>query len=98
MYRAAPRCSEPLLPRSTWADSISMLPPAAETEPEIRTAAAIRPRKNETGLVMVGNPGWHFFGLAHGRPNWHGEEEGEIEHGQDARGPGLHRAAGLHAE
>src|SRR5688500_10952381 len=97
MYRPAPRCSEALSSRSMPADSIAV-PPEAEATRGANATANARVRSREVRLVMQGHPVRHGLELAHPAPHRHQDEEGEVESGQAAREPRLHRAARLHAE
>src|SRR5678815_4621314 len=98
MYRPAPRCSEALSARSICADSILAPPSEATDSAGSRSMARAKPlTKWERSLVMHGHPLRHRLERAEARPDRHGDEESEVEEGQDARHHGLRGAAGLHA-
>src|SRR5690606_32671904 len=92
MYSCAPRCSDAVSPRSVPACCRG--PPAAasaENESSIEAAKAVARVIRVMGLVMRRHPLRDRLGGVDLGPQRHGDEEGEVEEGQDAADDGLDR-------
>src|SRR5690606_9290766 len=92
MNSCAPRCSDALSLRSVPACWTG--PPAAasaENESSMEAANTATRLMRVMGLVMRGHPIRHRLGLVELRPQRHGDEEGEVEEGQEAADDGFDR-------
>src|SRR5690606_32872666 len=90
MNSCAPRCSEARLPRSVPACCRSP-PPAASAENDSSSPPANAAMRVMKVLVMRRHPFRNRLGLVDRRPQRHGQEEQEVERGQEAADDRLDR-------